>query len=326
MSRDNVRKPEHPGAGMNSIQWNGQRISKPGIYAGIPLDDYHRGDICDGPSVSSSGLRMLWKTSPEHFWDKSPLNPQRSDEDDDKKQYVIGRAAHHLICGEVGFSDHYVIRPELAPDGRAWHGANKTCIKWLADQRAARLTVLTPDDAESVRGMAIKLGQNTMMQNGILSGLVERSMFWRDKTTGVWLKSRPDVISTASGDFADLKTTNSVLYADTQKSIDDFCYQMQGALVMEGAATLGLPINTFSLGWVEKKRPYCVRVQTLIDDDLVLGSKMNRAMIDTFNACFTAKHWPGPGDDRADAEFVKLSDRARERIETRLQYQLREAA
>jgi len=310
---------------MNSIQWDGQRISKPGIYAGIPLDDYHRGDICDGPSVSSSGLRTIWNKSPAHFWDQSPLNPMRC-EQIDKKHFILGRAAHHLVCGEFGFGDRYIIRPEKAPDGRAWHGSNGTVIKWLDEQRAAGLTVLTQEDAEAIRGMAISLGNNGMMRNGILSGLVERSMFWRDKGTGVWLKSRPDVISTASGDFADLKTTNSVLYADTQYSIDSFCYQMQGALVMEGAQALGLEASTFSLVWVEKTRPYCVRVQTLIDEDLALGAKMNRAMIDTFHACFTAKHWPGPGDDRADAEFVQLSDRARERIQNRLQFQLREAA
>lgn len=313
------------GAGMNSIQWNGQRISAPGIYSGIPLDDYHRGDICDGPSISSSGLRTLWNSSPKHFWDASPLNPMRA-EQGDKKQFIIGRAAHHLVCGEVGFSDHYVIRPEKAPDGRDWHGANKSCIKWLDEQKALGLAVLTPEDAEDIRGMAIELGRNKMMQNGILSGLVERSMFWRDKKTGVWLKSRPDVISTASGDFADLKTTNSVLYRSTQKSIDDFCYDMQGALVLEGATVLGLPVNSFSLVWVEKKRPYCVRVQQLIDEDLVVGAQMNRAMIDVFNACFTAKHWPGPGDDRDDAEYVQLSDAARERRKNRLSLNLQEAA
>lgn len=310
---------------MNTIQWNGQRVTTPGIYAGMPLDDYHRGDICDGPSLSSSGLRKLWFSSPEHFWDASPLNPQCA-EIEDKKQFAIGRAAHHLICGEVGFAKQFVIRPVKAPDGRDWHGSNKSCIAWIAAQRAVKMTVLTPDDVEDVRGMAVALGRNSLMQAGILSGLVERSMFWRDKKTGVWLKSRPDVISTASGDFADLKTTQSVLGADTQKSIDNFGYHMQAALVVEGAMDLGLPVSSFSLVWVEKKRPYSVRVQTLIDDDIILGAKQNRSMIDLFNTCFTAKHWPGPGDDRADAEYVKLSDRARERIESRLQLQLREAA
>lgn len=311
---------------MQTIPWDGQRIRTPGVYANIPLDDYHRGDICDGPSISSSGLRTIWHPSPKHYWDKSPLNPNRDDSDKDNKDFIIGRAAHHLVCGEIGFGDHYIIRPEKAPDGRDWHGANKSCIKWLADQKRAGLAVLTPDMAESIRGMAVSLGENSMMQQGILSGLVERSMFWRDKKTGVWLKTRPDVISTASGDYADLKTTQSVLYVDTQRTLNDYGYHQQGALIMEGAIELGLPATSFSLVWVEKKRPYCTRVQAVIDDDLVRGARQNRFCIDTFHDCFVARHWPGPGDDRADAEYIQLSDAARKRIDDRLQFQLREAA
>jgi PDDEXK-like domain of unknown function (DUF3799) len=311
---------------MKSIQWDGQRISRSGVYAGIPLEDYHRGDICDGPSLSSSSLRLLWSKSPQHFWDKSPLNPDRDEADDEKREYIIGRAAHHLVCGELGFADLYVIRPDKAPDGRAWHGSNTSCIKWLAEQKRLGKTVLTAEMTEQVRGMAVSLGNNSLIRQGILSGLVERSMFWRDPVTGVWLKSRPDVISTASGDFADLKTTLSVLYKDTQKSLDEFGYVQQGALVLDGARAVGLETSTFSLVWVEKKRPHCVRVQTLIEDDLARGAKMNRSAIDTFHACFTAKHWPGPGDDRDDAEYIQLSEAARKRIDDRLQYQLREAA
>lgn len=311
---------------MKSIPWDGQRISKPGLYSGMSLNDYHRGDICDGPSISSSGLRALWNSSPAHFWDKSPLNPQRDDSGDDNEAFILGRAAHHLICGEIGFAETFAIRPELAPDGRVWNGNNKTCIKWFDDMRRARKTVLTPTQVEQVRGMAVSLGENRMMQQGILSGLVERSMFARDPVTGVWIKVRPDVTATASGDYADLKTTISVLYKDTQKSLDDFGYCQQGALVLEVAKLLDIEATSFSLVWVEKKRPHCVRVQMLIDEDLARGAKMNRVGIDTFHACLTAKHWPGPGDDRDDAEYIQLSDNARKRIDDRLQFQLREAA
>lgn len=311
---------------MKTIPWDGQRISAPGIYANIPLADYHRGDICDGPSLSSSGMRMLWARSPEHFWDKSPLNPDRDESNDDNDAFILGRAAHHLICGEIGFGNLFMIRPDKAPDGRDWHGSNKSCIKWIADAKKSGKTILTPAMAEQIRGMAVALGKNRLMQQGILSGLVERSMFWRDPKTKVWLKARPDVISTSSGDFADLKTTESVLYVDTQRSLGKFGYHQQGALVLEGARTLGLEVNSFSLVWVEKNRPHSTRVQAIIDDDLVRGVKQNRVAIDTFHACYTAKHWPGPGDDRADAEYIQLSDAERKRIDDRLQYQLREAA
>jgi hypothetical protein len=69
-----------------------------------------------------------------------------------------------------------------------------------------------------------------------------------------------------------------------------------------------------------------VRVQTIIDDDLWRGARQNRVAPDTFHACFVVKHWPGPADDRDDAEYVQLSDNARKRIDDRLEYQVPEAA
>jgi hypothetical protein len=310
---------------MQSIPWNGQRISSPGLYSGIPLTDYHRGDICDGPSMSSSGLRKLWQTSPQHFWDESPLNPNCKPPKD-SEAFILGRATHHLLCGEVGFAEQYIIRPAEAPDGRAWNGNNKTCIKWLADAAKAGKTVLTADMVEAIRGMAVSLGKRPLVMNGILSGSVERSLFWRDPETGVWLKARPDFIPTDSGEFSDLKTTDSVLYKDTQRSIDNYGYNQQGALVLEGARALGLETSSFTLVWVEKNRPYCAREQTLKDEDLARGTKQNRVMLRTFADCFSNKSWPGPGDDRDDAEYVDMSEQARKRIDDRLQFQLREAA
>ena len=46
-----------PEVKLKTIKWDGNQITTPGMYSGIPLDSYHRGDICDGASVSSSGLR-----------------------------------------------------------------------------------------------------------------------------------------------------------------------------------------------------------------------------------------------------------------------------
>jgi hypothetical protein len=314
-----------------SVQWDGQRISKPGIYSGIPLADYHRGDICDGPSISSSGLRRLWSQSPKHFWDASPLNPQGDKDDDDNEDFVLGRAVHHLVSGELGFAGQFVIRPERIADpgektAKPWHGGRKVCRDWLKQMRATGRGVLSLADVQAMRGMAVSLNAHSLVRQGILSGMVERSMFWKDRETGVWLKARPDVIPTASGDFADLKTTRSVLYIDIQHSLENFGYIQQGALVLEGARALDIPTNSFTLVWVEKKRPHCVRVSTLIDADLALGAQMNRQALRTFHSCYINKSWPGPGDDRDDAEYLQLSDRAREHISKRLELSLKEAA
>ena len=315
---------------IRSAKWDGRTITAAGIYSDMPLADYHRGDICDGPSVSSSGLRKLWNESPAHYWDTSPLNPNRAD-DPVPEHFITGRAAHHVVCGQAFFASEFIIRPgeyedEKTGELKRWHNGSLVCKRWNTAAAKSGKTIITPEQTETIRGMAVKLGECSLMQQGILNGLIERSIFWRDKETGLWLKARPDAIPSDSGDYADLKTTQSVLYLDLMRTLEDFNYEMQGALVMEGAKAIGLEASTFSLVFVEKKRPYCVRVCTLEPDDIARGTKMNRVALRTLAHCLSANHWPGPGDDRADAETLMLSQRARERIDERIRYELREAA
>ncbi|MEY9179682.1 PD-(D/E)XK nuclease-like domain-containing protein [Bradyrhizobium sp. USDA 313] len=309
---------------IQSIRWDGNPITQPGIYTKMPLDAYHRGDICDGPSVSSSTLRKLWDQSPAHAWAHSPLNPARVEEPDNEA-FVLGRAAHHLLTAEIGFADQFVVRPETL-DGEKWNGNRKECKRWLAAKKREGLTVVTSAQVDVIRGMALSLGAFPLVKEGALNGLIERSMFVKDAETGLWVKSRPDVIPNDSGDFNDLKTTPSVLYLDLQRSIGDFGYHQQGAMVLETARALGLEANTFTLIWVEKKPPYCVRAQQLKDEDIARGMKQNRAALRTFADCLSSGVWPGPGDDRDDAEYVDLPDWKRKQIDERLKFELREAA
>lgn len=308
-----------------STRWDGAPIRAPGIYHDLPLSRYHRGDIAAGPSVSSTTLRRLWNESPAHAWAHDPANPDRVVEDD-SEAFILGRATHHLVCGQVDFASEFIVRPTQAPDGRDWHGANKSCIRWLAEQKRVGRTVLTPAQVEQIKGMAIALGAFPLMAAGVLNGLIERSLFWQDKETGLWLKARPDAIPSDSGDFSDLKTTRSVLYHDLQNSVAAYGYQQQAALVLEGARALDLAGETFTFIWVETKPPYCVRAQQIKDEDIARGMKQNRAAMRTFADCLAAGNWPGPGDDRADAEYVDLPDWKRKQIDDRLKFELAEAA
>jgi hypothetical protein len=307
-----------------SIRWDGKQITVPGIYSRLPLDDYHRGDICDGPSVSSTTLRMLWDTSPAHAWAHCALNPARVD-DADNEARNIGRAAHHLLTAEIGFADQFVIQPDTL-EGEKWHGNRKDCKRWKAARKREGLTVLTTANVEVVKGMAISIGAFPLVQSGALNGLIERSFFWRDPETGLWLKARPDAIPSDSGDFTDLKTCRSVLYRDLQKSIGEYGYHQQAALVLEGARTLDIEASSFTLIWVEKTPPYCVRAQQLKDEDIARGAKMNRVALRTFADCLACGVWPGPGDDHPDAEYVDLPDWRRTQIDERLRLQMVEAA
>src|SRR5262245_38133244 len=123
---------------MNVIKWNGKPINKPGWYSGIPIERYHSANLCVGPSVSSSDLRMCWAKSPAHMFanwaenaDAIPYRPTRS--------MILGMAAHHLLLGEEGFKFRFVQQPltyrdKVSGRDKPWHGAANYCKQWTETQ------------------------------------------------------------------------------------------------------------------------------------------------------------------------------------------------
>lgn len=293
----------------------GNVISSPGIYDGVHIDTYHGQAICDGPSISSSGLRKIFSESPAHFYCDWSGNPER-EPDDASAALILGSAAHHLLLGEDDFSTRFIMRPAEI-DGEPWQGNKKICKAWLAGQAAAGRTVLTAEQVKTIRGMAKSLAAHPLVKSGILNGAVEQSMFWKCKDTGLWKKARPDCIPNASGDFVDLKTTISVQDDDLRRTIYEHGYHQQGALVCEGwAALTGEKDTSFTLVFVEKAPPYCVRIISLTDEDMTRGERQNYAAIDLFARCLEANEWPGPG--RADAEYMHMPEWATKRIDYHL--------
>lgn len=309
---------------MKSIPWDGKKITKPGLYSGISLADYHRADICDNWSISSSGLRTIFKESPAHFFAEWQGNPARI-ERVDKRHFILGQAVHHLHLGQPNFAGMFVVQPvdyeTDAGEIKPWSNNAKACRQWHEERRREGRIVLLPKEVEQIKGMAIELGRHPIIKAGALNGYIERSIFWRDKATGIWLKSRPDAIPGDGGDFVDLKSTVSVKWGDLVRSIGDYGYHAQGALVRDGArSVLDIKQPTFSLVFQEKTAPYCVRVVTLKDSDLDRGDRQNRAALETFAKCLKDKHWPGPGGDREDAETIELSEFSQREIDDRIKY------
>lgn len=303
---------------LTTIKWDGHQITKPGMYSAIPLDTYHDPQICDGPSISSSGLRKIIRQSPAHFYCEWPGNPERVVKPD-KRNLVLGRAVHHLFLGEKFFSALFAVEPDEYPIDasgigmKPWNNNANHCRAWQAEQAKAGRYVMKPADAEAIRGMSAELGKHTIIRDvGILNGMIERSLFWKDRATGIWLKSRPDSVPSDSGDFVDLKTTISVQWIDLMRAISDFGYHQQGALVTQAARqVLNIPNPTFTLVFVESRPPHCPRIVTIDQRDLELGDRLNRTAIDTFVRCLKSGHWPGPGGEREDAEMIGLSDHDR---------------
>jgi len=298
-------------------KWGGKPISKPGWYSGIPIERYHSAGMCDGPAVSSTNLRTCWSKSAAHMYSEWCENP-KAEPRESTRNMILGSAAHHLFLGEDGFNQKFIQQPLIYRDKKTaeekpWNNNAEVCKKWNADH--ADYTIVTRKELDAIKAMAWSMQANPFVQNGILEGAVEVSGFVKDAETGLWIKVRPDVIPTASGDYVDLKTAAEVTTPALQYSIRSYGYNQQGALVGEVAQAIltDIPFASFWLMFIETAKPYCARAVRLTDEDLKDGNKMNRWAMRKIALCLAEGRWPGPGEDEPETMGISNDERARVR-------------
>jgi hypothetical protein len=260
-------------------------------------------------------LRKIDSQSPAHYFDSSYLNPDRDTSDDDKEAFILGRAAHMLLLGEGGFKEKFILRPDEAPDGRQWHGSNNSCKAWLKEARSSGKTIIIQSQLDTIQGMARSLARDPFVQQGVLNGEVERSLIWKDKETGIYLKARPDALPCYADLVSDLKTTASADRRSIQRALEDRGYHVQLALVWEGMnAVLGRQLSheDFVLIFVEKKRPYCVNVAPIDPTAIYYGRCIIRRAVRKFADCVSRNDWPGY---ETSGNTLSLSTRTMEWLE-----------
>ena len=306
-----------------SIPWDGRPISKPGMYSGIPMLAYH-GNICDGPSISTTGVKTIALESPADYYDTSYLNPKRG-EDKETSALIFGRAIHHLVLGEPHFQKTFIQQPDTYEDEKTgdikkWMNSAGACKIWNSIQARKNLYVLTKTEVEQIRGIANALSVHPLVLHGILNGLVERSLFWRDPVTGIWLKHRPDVIPTDSGDVCDLKKIRDAEWDVLVNNYQDFGYWVQGAMCRQAFRTvLDMEMVDFTLLFVEDKAPHSINPAIIKTHDMDLGDLVIRAALDTMARCLKENYWPDKGAMYGNtARYIEMRPWFRDRIKMKL--------
>ena len=285
---------------MQALKWDGGKIAQPGVYD-MPIEAYH-GDCCDGPSISSTGLREIETRSPAHYWAYSVHNPKRAPQES-RRHFDVGKAAHALLLGEGEFAKRFTIRPTCWPDWRT-----KEARAWRDEQIKAGLVVLLPEDIDTIRGMRDSLADHPLVQQGILNGHVEKSLIWKDRETGIWLKSRPDVIPADPTIYADLKALGDCSPLAIRRAISDHGYHMQLALGGEGMRELlDIRIENYALMCVEKTPPFAVNFKPIDNEAIWYGARQNRRAIRKAAECFASGRWPAYDDDGITAHLTKYA-------------------
>lgn len=311
---------------MKIIPWNGKPITEPGVYSGISLDDYHGNlGLFDGPSVSKSPLKHLLPThggSPKAFWGRWRFNPDHI-EPETTKALDFGKAVHCLLLGDEKFSEGFVVRPDKAPDGRAWHGSNDSCVKWVAAAKKDRKIIITSDDVERIRQIAGDAADYPLVKEGILNGAIEQTLCWKDEETGIWLKARPDVIS-GDGIYADLKTAGKFEEDFLERQVFDAGYYLQGTITRMVTSKLKLPFDTFVFLYVLNDAvPDTAHVE-LSPTDMDRGERAVRWCLRTIREGLDTGIWSGARPFNGGERHLQMKSWAKDRLENFLQ--LEEAA
>lgn len=288
---------------------DGEIITEPGAYR-MSMNWYHD-QCCDGPSVSSTGIRKAAIESPHAFWKTSAINPDRYPPKEDQAHFTLGKAAHSLILGDEVFDEHFIYIPKGSPrrptatqikaferDG-VWSDAAKEGAEFWEefDKKAAGRLLLKEEQVEKIFHMAENLNANPFAVEVLKSDLIEISMIWKDEATGLWIKSRPDCIPSNGYDFGDLKTfspKSKNLVISAQRSMTDFGYPLQMALAVMGAEqVLGTTAETCALVFSQVTEPYEVIPIEISADSLYWARCLIRQGLDRIAHGLKTGEWPG---------------------------------
>jgi hypothetical protein len=246
---------------------------KPGIYTGIPAEEYH-----SGPEVSASDLEILAR-SPAHL-----AGGFRSE----SSAFALGTAVHCAILEPHEFKNRYFLGEDGVRRGtKAWDAL---------EAQANGRDVLKPSEWEMAIHVshAVRHHPGGAMLLGDMGepGLAEVSVYWEDDETGIPCRCRPDLLQPGRV-CVDLKTAANASPGEFAKSIARYGYHTRAAFYLDGLEAVGAPVIDYMFLVVEKEPPYAVAVYSLDLRSIEQGRRTYRRLLDQYAHCNKSGQWPG---------------------------------
>jgi len=283
-------------------------ITEPGFYE-LPIERHH-GQPCDGISVTSSTQRKIEKGSPADVWATHVLNPDRYPSQD-TDALRMGRAmASFIEGGPEKLEDDFLVLPDNKPnrpmqsqidkyDAGNPTPAGKKSVEFWRKVEADPRDILSEAEWDEITSMGRVLA-NSPDASAALGGTPEITMAWRDEVNDLWCLARPDQLS-FDGMLSDYKKINTQNRPLTTYTIDariaQHGYDMQMAFAAEGFHALtGVWPSKVGLIFQWDQPPYHVVLRAIDDEDLSIGTFLNREARALFRHCLDNGNWFGPGE------------------------------
>lgn len=257
----------------------------PGVYPGIPFDDYAR-----WRALNHSVLRHFKKTPAHAYW-------EMTHQEDSTTFQALGHLVHFAVLEPERFAAE---GPVVAPDVDRRTTLGKAT--WAEFQAANKgRTIVSEKDMVILRAIQANIARHATAREVLYGpGSSELSIVWNDKATGVLCKGRIDRVAEIGGwpCIVDIKTTSKPASTHTfQISVEAYGYHEQAALYLRGIDTLVPPDEgvTRKFLWLvcETEPPYCVRLFDCEEAALDLGNQTINKYLAQYADCDSRNVWPG---------------------------------
>ena len=248
-----------------------------GIYPNLSNELYH----ADKGSLSRSSLKDFHRNP--YYYYSMHLNVDRPSREP-TRDMLLGTAFHTLILEPEVFVKTYASEPKkvlLKDVGREAYEAYKASCNEL---EKSKLVVLTYDELMMLKSMTKSLERDERIYSMIAEGEIEKSFFWKDKSSGLMVKARPDVLQ--DNMIIDIKTIADALPHSFQRAMVDGWYHVQGAMIRDAIRTLeNREISSVINICVEKKYPYCVGIYIIDEAALDYGEELYKSILLRMKSC-----------------------------------------
>lgn len=236
----------------------------PGIYKNLSIEDYH----ANRTIVSSTGVKEV-KKSTRNFIHYVMYGGKSS------KAFDFGNAFEIAVMDAVNGTDEFSQAVAISKTTEWQQKAvdeNRELIKPKASKTYKALELdfktenfgkyMIPDEGEIESNKALKEMVRSCVNNKVVKKLLGQteyqvSLCWKD-STGLILKSRPDVSKSHKNVLVDIKTTKDATPEAFGRDVASYDYPLQAIMQMDGCVKTGFMKKVDNFFWlaVDKRPPY----------------------------------------------------------------------
>lgn len=229
----------------------------------------------------------------------------RGYKEDDTASTEWGDMLDCLICTPEDFNNRFIVAPSTYPGAKGeekpWSWNANYCKDWR-DKQEDGVTVIKHDESAALLSAKAELLKDAKIR--LLIECSEKQILieaeYQDKETGIVVPLKglvdlaPDKDNAEFGNcLADLKTCNSAHPRAWAKQVNEYGYDMQGALYLDmWTAATGEDRNTFRHALQESFPPYQTGRRILAQEFVEVGRLKYQSALKCYAQCLADNYWP----------------------------------